>query len=153
MIFEGKIELAVPVTKTWDFLLDIDQFTSIMPGLESATKIDDRSFDGIIGATVGPISGKFTFRSTIVESTPPTELAVRVEGTDSVTGSKIISNVTATLKQPAEGRTELSYHADVEIKGRIAILGDMVMRATSSLLLEEFTKRLRMKLEGNDTAV
>ena len=99
MLFEGKVELAVPVTKTWDFLLDIDQFTSIMPGLESVTKIDDRSFDGIIGATVGPISGKFVFRSTIVESTPPTELIVRVEGTDSVTGSKISSNVTATLKR------------------------------------------------------
>lgn len=153
MIFEGKIELGVSVTKTWNFLLDIDQFTSCMPGLENITKIDDRSFDGVIGATVGPISGKFTFRSTIVESTPLTELVVRVEGTDSVTGSKISSNVTATLKQPIEGRTELSYLADVEIKGRIAILGDMVMRATSSLLLEEFTKRLRMKLEGNETAL
>lgn len=152
MIFEGKIELRVPGPRVWDFLLDIDQFTSCMPGLENVTKIDDRSFDGVIGATVGPISGKFNFRSTIVESTPPKELKVRIEGTDSVTGSKISANVSATLNQTIEGHTELGYRAVVEIKGRIAILGDMIMRATSSVLLDEFTTRLRNRLEGNETA-
>lgn len=153
MIFEGKIELRAPGPRVWDFLLDIDKFTSCMPGLENVTTIDDRSFDGVIGATVGPISGKFNFRSTIVESTPPKELKVRIEGTDSVTGSKIGATVTATLNQTFEGQTELSYRADVDIKGRIAILGDMIMRATSSLLLDEFTRRLRIRLEGDETAV
>ncbi len=124
-----------------------------MPGLENVTKIDEQSFDGVIGATVGPISGKFNFRSTIVESTPPKELKVRIEGTDSVTGSKISANVSATLNQTIEGHTELNYRADVEIKGRIAILGDMIMRATSSVLLDEFTRRLQNRLEGDETAV
>ncbi len=153
MIFEGKIEIGVPAAKVWDFLIDIHQFASCMPGLEKVTQIDDRTFDGMIGATVGPISGKFSFRSTIVESRPPKELVVRTEGTDSVTGSSMTVNVTATLREPMEGRTELNYHANVEIKGRLAILGDMILRATATLLLEEFAKRLRKRLEGDGAAV
>jgi hypothetical protein len=37
------------------------------------------------------------------------------------------------------------------IKGRLAILGDMVMRATGALLLEEFARRLKEKLEVSDS--
>jgi hypothetical protein len=41
----------------------------------------------------------------------------------------------------------MDYRADIAIKGRLAILGDMVLRATGALVLEEFARRLREKLE------
>lgn len=148
MIFEGKIDVEAPPKKTWDFLIDINQFASCVPGLEGIKQLDDHTFDGIIGATVGPISGKFMFRSTIVESKPPKELVVRTEGTDSVTKSSMNVNMTITLREPVENRTEIAYHANVEIHGRLAILGDMILRATAVLLLEEFSRRLRKELEG-----
>ncbi len=148
MIFKGKIDVGVPAEKAWDFLIDINRFASCLPGLEQVTQIDDRTFDGVIGATVGPISGKFTFRSTIVDSTPPKDLVVRTEGTDSVTKSTMNVKMTVTLTEPIENQTELGYHANIEIKGRLAILGDMVLRATAVLLLEEFSRRLRKQLEG-----
>ncbi|MGH7771915.1 MAG: CoxG family protein [Candidatus Binatia bacterium] len=153
MIFEGKIEIRVPAAKAWDFLINVNQFTSCLPGLEKVTQLDDRTFEGVIGATVGPISGKFTFRSTIIESTPPKELVVRTEGTDSVTKSAMSINMTVTLNESIESQTELGYHANVEVKGRLAILGDMILRATAALMLEEFVRRLRSQLEGNSRSV
>lgn len=150
MIFEGKFEVGVPPAKAWDFLIDINRFSSCLPALEKVTQIDDKTFDGVIGATVGPISGKFTFRATIIESTPPKEMMVRTEGTDSVTNSTMNVNMTVTLSEPIESRTELSYQANVEIKGRLAILGDMILRATATLMLEEFIRRVRGQLEGKE---
>jgi carbon monoxide dehydrogenase subunit G len=147
MKFEGKIRVKVPPAEAWDFLTDVNKFSRCMPGLENVTQIDERTFDGIIGAKVGPISGNFSFRSTIVEGKPPEQMIVRIEGTDSVTKSGLNAKVTAVLKQPVENETELSYQAEVEIKGRLAILGDMVIRTTAALVLDEFTKRLRTQLE------
>ncbi len=80
MIFDGKIDLDVPVEKAWDFLIDINKFSTCLPGIDEVKQIDDKTFDGIISATVGPISGKFNFRSTIVESRPPEQMVVRTEG-------------------------------------------------------------------------
>lgn len=148
MIFEGKIDLRVPPAKAWDFLMDINQFSSCLPGMEKVAQIDDRSFEGVMGATVGPISGKFTFRSTIVESNPPKEFVVRTDGTDSATKSTMRVDMTVTLTEPVSDHTELAYHANVEIKGRLAILGDMILRATAVVMLEEFIRRLRKQLEG-----
>ena len=87
MIFEGKIDLDVPAAKTWDFLIDINKFSSCLPGLQEVKQIDDKTFDGVIAANVGPISGKFSFRAMIVESKPPEQMVVKTEGTDSVTKS------------------------------------------------------------------
>ena len=146
MVLEGKIEIRAPADEVWAFLIDIDRFASCVPGLERATQIDERTFDGVVGATVGPISGKFNFRSTIVDSTPPEAMTVQTDGTDTVTKSAVGAKLIVKLTETGE-QTELDYRADIAIKGRLAILGDMIMRATGALLLEEFARRLKEKLE------
>src|SRR3989304_7100137 len=89
MILDGKIDLDVPAEKAWDFLIDISKFSTCLPGIDEVKQIDNKTFDGVVSATVGPISGKFTFRSTILESQPPAQLVVRPEGKDSVTKSTV----------------------------------------------------------------
>jgi carbon monoxide dehydrogenase subunit G len=143
MIFDGKIDLDVPVQKAWEFLIDINRFSTCLPGIDEVKQIDDKTFDGIISATVGPISGKFNFRSTIVESRPPEQMVVRTDGTDSVTKSTVNADMTVDLRSISDTKSQMDYQADVKIKGRLAILGDMVLRATATLILQEFTRRLR----------
>jgi hypothetical protein len=146
MILDGKIDLDVPVQKAWEFLIDIDKFSTCLPGIDEIKQIDDKTFDGVISAAVGPISGKFNFRSTIVESRPPEQMVVRTEGTDSVTKSTVNADMTVDLRQVSETKSQMDYKADVRIKGRLAILGDMVLRATATLILQEFTRRLHQGL-------
>jgi hypothetical protein len=146
MIFSGKIDLDVPAEKAWDFLIDIEKFSTCLPGIDEVKQIDNKTFDGTLSANVGPISGKFTFRSTIVESRPPEQMVVRTEGTDSVTKSTVNADMTVDLREVAGDKSELDYQADVRIKGRLAILGDMVLRATATLILQEFARRLRHEL-------
>jgi hypothetical protein len=152
MIFDGKIDLGVPTQKAWDFLIDINKFSTCLPGIDEVKQIDDKTFDGVISATVGPISGKFSFRSTIVESRPPDQMVVRTEGTDSVTKSTVNADMTVDLREVSENRTQMDYRADIKIKGRLAILGDMVLRATATLILQEFTRRLHQGL-GDQSGV
>jgi len=146
MILDGKIDLDVPVQKAWDFLIDINKFSTCLPGIDEVKQIDDKTFDGIISATVGPMSGKFNFRSTIVESKPPEQMVVRTEGTDTVTKSMVNADMTVDLRSISDTKSQMEYKADIKIKGRLAILGDMVLRATATLILQEFTRRLHKGL-------
>ena len=146
MILDGKIDLDVPVQKAWDFLIDINRFSTCLPGIDEVKQIDDKTFDGIISATVGPMSGKFNFRSTIVESKPPEQMVVRTEGTDTVTKSMVNADMTVDLRSISDTKSQMDYKADIKIKGRLAILGDMVLRATATLILQEFTRRLHKGL-------
>jgi hypothetical protein len=134
------------VQKAWDFLIDINKFSTCLPGIDEVTQIDDKTFDGIISAAVGPISGKFNFRSTILESKPPEQMVVQTVGTDSVTKSTVNADMTVDLRQVSEAKSQMDYKADVKINGRLAILGDMVLRATATLILQEFARRLHKGL-------
>ncbi len=146
MNFEGKIDLEATIENAWDFLTDINKFSTCLPGIEEVKQIDDKTFEGTVAATVGPISGKFSFRSTILESRPPEKMVVRTEGTDSVTKSTVIADMTMDLCKLSEEKTQMAYKAEVKINGRLAIVGDMVLRATSILILQEFTRRLNERL-------
>lgn len=151
MIFDGKIDLDVPADEVWDFLIDINKFSACLPGIEEVKQLDDKTFEGALGAAVGPISGKFNFRATIVESRPPEQMVVRTEGTDSVTKSVLNADMTVDLRKLADNKTQMDYKADVRIKGRLAILGDMVLRATATLILQEFARRLHKELGDQAT--
>ena len=111
MNFEGTITVEHPRDAVWDFVLDIQKFSSCMPGLASIDQIDETTFDGTISAKVGPMSGKFSFRSTITDSDPKESLTVKIEGTDSVTKSTVIAGVDAIMEEPRENCTELKYKA------------------------------------------
>ena len=97
---------------------------------------------------VGPMSGAFGFRARIVESDPPTQLTTQVEGTDSLAKSTMTSDITMTLASLGPNQTELAYAANVRIKGRLAIIGDMVIRATGAQMIDEFSNRVRGRVEG-----
>ena len=71
---------------------------------------------------------------------------VRTEGVDSVTKSTVNADMTVDLRAALDNKTQMDYKADVKIKGRLGILGDMVLRATATLILQEFTKRLHKGL-------
>ncbi|MSQ22937.1 MAG: hypothetical protein EXR58_00010 [Chloroflexi bacterium] len=147
MLFEGKIPVHAEPSAVWKLLLDINEFADCVPGVSNVVKIDDSTFDGTIAASVGPISGEFAFRAHIIESDPPRAMAAHVDGTDSVTKSSMTAEMAMTLARLGANETELTYHATVDIRGRLALIGDMVLMATAKLIIQEFTKRLRRKVE------
>ena len=148
MKYEGKVTLKAEPLDVWDYLLDVDKFSACMPGVEDLKRIDDTTFDGTMRAKVGPMSGNFEFRAQIVESEPPRQITARVEGKDSMTKSTMTSDITMTLAALRPGETELTYLSTVDIQGRLAIIGDMVIRATGAQVIKEFFKRLGVNIES-----
>ena len=110
-------------------------------------QIDDRTFEGGIRASVGPIDGDFSFRAVLARTDYPSDLVVDVEGTNSMTRSRVVSHVEAGLTSNPDGTTTLAYHATVTTKGRLAIIGDMVLRATAGVMIGQVAKCLRSNLE------
>jgi hypothetical protein len=45
----------------------------------------------------------------------------------------------------------MAYRTEVEVSGPLAIIGDMILRATISALMAEFARRLRARIEGEGT--
>lgn len=144
--FSDALVLDASPGAVWDLLLDPERFAACVPGVQHVSRVDERTFDGAILASVGPMSGTFDFRATIVDSQPMQALAARVQGTDSVTRSAVNADMQMRLSPGAPEQTELRYDTTVDVDGRLALLGDMLLRATGTVMLREFGARLRRQL-------
>lgn len=152
MRYQGKVTVHADRQEVWDFVLDVDKFAACMPGVENLKLLDERTFEGVMRAKVGPVSGEFAFQAQIVDSEAPVRLSAQVEGTDTLTKSTMTADIQMQLAEAGPDETEITYESEVKIKGRLAIIGDMVIRATGAQVIEEFFKRLRERIEGTPAA-
>jgi carbon monoxide dehydrogenase subunit G len=143
----GTIDIAAPMEAVWALIIDPVSLSACVPGVRDVRQVDERTFEGSITASVGPMDGDFSFTSVIGRATFPDDLVVDVQGLDSVTKSRLEIHAECALTEPSPGSTTLSYHATVKVKGRLAILGEMILRATASLMIGQVTKCLRSRLE------
>lgn len=148
MKLDGTIDIAAPAEPVWAAIIDPTGLAACVPGVSDVRQIDDRTFQGSVRASVGPIDGDFSFRAVLVRTDFPRDLVVEVQGTDSMTRSTVIAHVTAGLTAFGPRATTLTYQATVTTKGRLAIIGDMVLRATAGVMIGQVTKCLRTKLEA-----
>jgi carbon monoxide dehydrogenase subunit G len=147
MKLAGQIEIAAPAERAWALINDPIALAGCIPGVQNVRQLDERTFGGSITAAVGPMEGHFEFSAVIEESTFPTSLVVRLSGVDSVTKSQLVATVQSSAEALAAERTRLAYTAVLDVKGRLAILGDMILRATASVMIGELVKCLKARLE------
>ncbi|HEX7347938.1 MAG TPA: SRPBCC domain-containing protein [Candidatus Limnocylindrales bacterium] len=148
MRLEGTIAIAAPPEAVWAVMIDPRDLAACVPGVSDVRQVVDRSFEGSVRASVGPIDGDFSFRSVLAQQTFPDELIVDVEGTDSVTKSRVVAHIEASLTSTSADSTTLAYRATITTKGRLAIIGDMVLRATAGVMIGQVTRCLRSRLEA-----
>jgi len=149
----GKIDIAAPASEVWAFILDPERLSGCVTGVRDGQAVDDRTFTGSITAAVGPIQSDFAFRSVIVRAAFPSDLGVsdlgvEMTGTDTMTRSTLTAEVAVALESPDADQTLLRYRAVVAIKGRLSILGEMILRATAGAMIGEVAKRMRAQLEA-----
>lgn len=148
MKLDGTIDIAAPAEAVWAAIVDPSDLAACVPGVSEVRQIDARTFEGSVRASVGPIDGDFSFRSVLVRTDFPNDLVVEVEGSDSMTKSRVVAHIEAALTPAGPGATTLTYRATVTTKGRLAIIGDMVLRATAGVMIGQVTKCLRARLEA-----
>ena len=151
MKLDGRIDIGAPAEAVWAVMIDPIGLAGCVPGVQEVTRVDDRTFRGSINASVGPMDADFTFSTVITREEYPDHLEVETSGTDSLTKSTLVAQVRASLEMPDPGTTRLVYRADVRMSGRLAILGDMVLRATAGVIIGEVAKCLRTRLEVGRT--
>lgn len=147
MKLDGTIDIDAPPGDVWAIIIDPTDLAACVPGVRDVRQLDATTFTGTVRASIGPLDGDFAFRSVLTLIAVPAELAVEVDGIDSVTKSRVVTHLDVTLTEPAPGRTTLAYHATVTVKGRLAIVGEMVLRATAGMMIGQVTRCLRSRLE------
>ena len=123
MKLEQSFEVAAPLERVWEALIDVERVAPCLPGASVTGRNEDGSYTGEFKVKVGPTSaaytGKLNMESVDAEAHRAT---MQASGTDrrGQGGAKatIVSSVAAVGERPDPGRVSTDYH----ITGRLARL-------------------------------
>ena len=146
MKFEHRIEVEASPEKVGPFLDDIEKAAGCVPGVEELKPQDDGRYEGRVGIRIGPYGMHFTGKARMEK--PEDDLwRMHGEGHDRRVGSGVKAAVDTRINEVKPGTTAILINADVNFSGRLAELGQPLIKRKADSMVQEFARNLRKALE------
>jgi carbon monoxide dehydrogenase subunit G len=147
MILDQTVEVAAPVDRVWEFMMDIPAVSRCVPGVESFSAIDEDTYEGALKVKVGPIGVKLQGRVVVAErDREALRSRLDVSAAEKRIASTVNAKSTMTLVPIDDARTELHIHTDASILGKLGEFGQAVMRKKADQVIAEFARNVSATL-------
>ena len=147
MIIDQNVTIPAPPEKVWDFMMDVPQVSTCVPGVESVEEIADDKYAGVIGMKIGPIALHMKGQVTLVEQNRDDWTArMDVEATDRRIPGNVNAKAFMQLTPREDGQTDLAIHTEASILGKLGQFGQAVMKKKADQIVAEFARNMAIKL-------
>ncbi len=147
MDFEHRCTIPVPRATLWQFLLDIPQMATCIPGVEDITNSGDDTYTGRMRVKLGPIlltlQGTMTIES---RDQQQWQVVARSEATDRRVGGGVHVRTHMFLLENSPEATELVIQTQARLFGKLAEFGQPVIRKQADTILAEFARNLAARV-------
>jgi carbon monoxide dehydrogenase subunit G len=153
MQFEHEFYLPLPINQAWAVLTDIERIAPCMPGAQ-LEEIDGNHYKGSVKIRVGPITTQYRGTAVMLEQDAAARrMVLEGKGADSFGQGNAAAHAVGFLHEEGD-RTRVTLTTDLQISGKVAQLGQGVMKDVSAKLLKQFVTNLEKKLaaEGPPSA-
>lgn len=141
MNVQGSVMVNAPQEKVWQVLLDPVQLCKVIPGCEQARQLDATHYEAVLSVKVQFMTIRSQAKGTIVEADAPHHLVGEMVGEPTAMAGAFRARVAIDLEPVDEG-TSVHYNMDLTLLGRLASLGEAIVRSTSQQLSRQFAENL-----------
>jgi len=150
MLLKGEFNIKSSAEDLWDFMLLPENLVDCVPGCEEIQMIDEKTYSGIVAAKVSFISVRFKGQAKLENINRPKHLTISGRGEDITRLGSCKGSVIIDLNENSEGNVTVFYKANVNVVGKLATMGDRIMRAKAKEAEKEFTQALSDKISGRE---
>jgi carbon monoxide dehydrogenase subunit G len=143
--FEHNVTVPASKQRVREFLDDFEKAAKCVPGLQTVTEVEPGVFDGSVRVRIGPLGINVAGRAKL-EKGADEAWRVQGEGRDRRIGAGVTANVEAKLDEVDANTTAMSVIADVQFSGRLAELGQPLIKRKADSFVHEFAENLRKAL-------
>ena len=144
----------------WELLWDLPRVALCLPGCESIEAIDDTNLKARFVQKVGPFQIAMDLDLAVQEISKNERIVVAGGGKDKRGNTLKLNRLVMELAPVSDGEppgesngetdrlTEVSYSMDFNLYGRLATLGNAIVKRKSEEMRVEFTRRITAEVEG-----
>lgn len=145
----GEYQLTASRDEVYAALNDEAVLKHCIPGCETIERTADDKLSAVVVAKVGPIRARFTGTVTLSDREPPSRYRISGEGNGGVAGAA--SGGAFVILSEVDGGTHLSYQVEVQIRGKLAQLGQRLIVSTAKKNVDAFFESFVQLLDGGGT--
>ena len=149
MRFEEQIQIQANKIKVWEFLQDVGQLAECIPGCQEMKEISpEKQYSFVIEERIGPLRIHFELDVEVIELRGTEFMWLQVQGND----RKLATKSKGDLKlEPLEGKssneTTLVLMAELQLTGKIASLGQAIIKRKVHEVTQVFAQAIKTRLE------
>ena len=149
MNFSQTCSISASRQKVWNFLMDMENVSRCLPGVESMEKLEEDTYQGVYKIKVGPIALKF--QGTLqfeVRDQEQWHVGMQAEAKDRRLGGGVRARLDVDLAEQGPDQTQMEVNLESYVLGKVGEFGQPVMRKKTNAILQEFARRVSEALAG-----
>ncbi|HEY3774706.1 MAG TPA: SRPBCC family protein [Solirubrobacteraceae bacterium] len=152
MKLEQSFEVAAPLERVWEALIDVERVAPCLPGAAVTGKNDDGSYTGEFKVKIGPTSAAYSGKLNMENiDTTGHSATMQASGTDRRGQGGAKATIVSSVAPVGDGKTRVDVSTDYHITGRLARFGrGGMIEEISNRLLGDFAKNLQAMLAGGE---
>jgi carbon monoxide dehydrogenase subunit G len=154
MKLEQSFEVAAPLERVWEAMIDVERVAPCLPGASVTGRNADGSFTGEFKVKIGPTSAAYSGTLSVEHIDGDVHTAtIESAGTDRRGQGGARATIVTSMVDAGGGRTAVSVDTEYQITGRLARFGrGGMIEEISKRLLGEFSTNLQAMVAGGDQA-
>jgi carbon monoxide dehydrogenase subunit G len=151
MKLEHSFQVAAPLERVWDALIDVQRVAPCLPGAEITEAGEDGTYRGTFSVRLGPTTAAYRGELAMEEVDDAAHRAVmRASGQDKRGQGSAKATIVSTMREEA-GATTVDVETDFTITGRLARFGrGGMIQDVSNRLLRDFSDCLQKTIEASE---
>lgn len=147
MHFNERLEVPAPLADAWAFIWDAPRLAGCLPGCVGVEEIEaGKSYRARFEDHVGPYKVQFDLDIQVKETEPLKRVRIQASGRDVRLGVTQRVDLTVTLDEAGAAGTALVVEADVEVLGKVAALGQFVVKRKAQEVVKQFARNIDAEL-------
>jgi uncharacterized protein len=149
MKLEHSFQVAAPLDRVWEALIDVERVAPCLPGAEITEADEDGTYRGTFSVRLGPTTAAYRGELSMEEVDADAHRAVmRASGQDKRGQGSAKATIVSTMREKG-GATTVAVETDFTITGRLARFGrGGMIQDVSNRLLRDFSDCLQKTIEG-----
>lgn len=145
MEFSGDFETPARRALTWEFVMDPHRMAPCGPGVRDVEVLDDTHYRITARVGIGAIAATFRIDAELIDVNERESATVRV--TAQAPGTAVEGVAAMSLSDVAVG-TRMDWNVTVQISGKLAAVGERLIRGTADRLIQQTFACIGSKLEA-----
>ena len=137
MKLNGTVTVNAPQEEVWRLFMDPTQLCRVLPGCEGARQLDETHYEAVLSVKVQFMTIRSKAQGRLLETKAPRHLVAELMGEPMAMAGAFRVQLTVDLVPVANGTT-VQYTMDLTMLGRLASLGEAIVRSTAQQLSAQF---------------